>query len=116
MPTGETPKRVVFIVPALPSFRGNGLVMRAAATLRLLSLWSDSVHLLVVPIYYSLSQEPDLEISRLISSWQKIDNPHPGVLDSGVEHWRTALRGAVPSELKVCSPAWQEKIKEAISA
>jgi polysaccharide biosynthesis protein PslH len=116
MPTGEIPKTVVFIVPALPSFRGNGLVMRAAATLKLLSSWCDRVHLLVVPLYPSLSQEPDPEIAGLVSSWQRIENPQPGVLDSGVAHWREALRGAVPSELKMCSAASQEKIKTAIAS
>ncbi len=38
-------RRVVFVTPVFPSFTGNGLAMRAAALLKLLSSWA-SVDLL----------------------------------------------------------------------
>ena len=68
------PAVTVFVTPAFPSFRGNGLAMRAAATLALLSRWGTRAHLLVVPMY-AAAREPDPDIARLCKSWAVANDP-----------------------------------------
>lgn len=67
-------QRVVFVTPVFPSFTGNGLAMRSAAVLKLLSRWA-KVDLLVIPIYNARSTEPDSEVVKLCQSWKTVPNP-----------------------------------------
>jgi glycosyltransferase involved in cell wall biosynthesis len=101
----------------MPSFRGSGLAMRAAATLKLLSQWSKNVHLLVIPIFgANLVSEPEPDIAGMISSWKKLDN----LINEGVgqpsSYWNQRLRGTVPQELMSWNEEWQQRIDSAIAA
>ncbi len=104
---------VVLITPTFPALSGNGLSMRAATTLKLLSSWATYVHLLVIPIY-PINDMPEPEIGRLCKSWQMIP---------GSKHAADMLlnmtfdvqpRTNMPTELASLDFAWQEKIINAI--
>lgn len=109
-------RSVVFVSPTFPSFRGNGLAMRAAATLRLLSVWSAEVHLLVIPIHNAGIREPEPEIAQMCRSWQLVSNPDPSARPAPPPEWLDALAGlnAVPREWQNFNRAWQEEITAAI--
>ena len=93
---------VLFVTPQMPSFRGSGLAMRAAATVKALSQFVRKVHLLVVPVRLEQQMpEPDPEIAAMIASWKMVE----GATASGASvYWQERLRGAVPSELS----GWNE--------
>lgn len=107
---------VIFATPTFPSFRGNGLAMRAAATLRLLSAWCDEVHLLIIPIYNLEVREPEAEIAQMCRSWHMVTNPDPSSSTDHLPEWRDALAGTnvVPQEWQHYNSAWQDKITASI--
>lgn len=110
-------RRVVFVTPVFPSFTGNGLAMRAAAVLKLLSGWA-SVDLLVVPIYNGRVEAPDPDIARLCQSWQAVPNldwtnfdpPSADVIKI------VGNEQNIPREWRWCSAVWKRAIKKALHA
>jgi len=107
---------VVFATPTFPSFRGNGLAMRAAATLSLLSAWGAEVDLLVIPIYNAETTEPEPEIAKMCRSWQMVNNPEPSCRTGMLSEWVDTPPGlnALPREWRSYNPAWQHEITAAI--
>ena len=91
--------------------------MRAAATLRLLSLWSTDVHLLVIPIHEAGNvPEPEPAVASLVRSWQILGSQAGDQVAPVSTYWNQALRGAVPATLKRWHEAWQERINLALAA
>lgn len=109
-------KSIIFVTPVFPSFTGNGLAMRAAASLKLLSNLAP-VHLLVIPVYTGGADVPSPEIARLCCSWSAVHNPdwrareHPSseLLDI------VGSATAVPREWRWCNTVWQHSVREAIN-
>ncbi|MBA3994968.1 MAG: hypothetical protein C0469_15725 [Cyanobacteria bacterium DS2.3.42] len=110
-------RRVVFVTPVFPSFTGNGLAMRAAALLKLLSGWA-SVDLLVIPIYNARVDAPDPDIAQLCQSWQSVPNPDWTSFDPPSQDVIKFVGNEqnIPREWRWCSADWRKKIKKAIHA
>jgi glycosyltransferase involved in cell wall biosynthesis len=107
---------------------GNGLAMRAAATLKLLTAWAPSVHLLVIPMYET-GQEPDPQIADLCTSWQMVPDPtaalaqpKPSATFKQPNHGSTWLQPlntaglSAPGECLSYNADWQDKITSAIAS
>jgi glycosyltransferase involved in cell wall biosynthesis len=107
---------VTFATPTFPSFRGNGLAMRAAATLRLLRAWGADVHLLVIPIYDAGVTEPEPEIAGMCRSWQMVCNPDPFARAALPSEWRQAIsqQVALPPEWQRHNGAWQRLVSDVV--
>jgi glycosyltransferase involved in cell wall biosynthesis len=110
----KTPRSVLFISPVFPSFQGNGLAMRSAATLRMLSGWAAQVHLVVVPVYEGSSRLPQPDIAALCASWQLVSDPGRRKKRKSPLHWMTRwVRCQPPLEWQRCHPAWQDRVTDA---
>jgi glycosyltransferase involved in cell wall biosynthesis len=113
-----TTDTVVFVSPTFPSFTGNGLSMRAAATLQLLATWAPEVHLIVIPIY-PIMEELDADIVALCKTYQVIQNPAAVLHEWPSSSWMQslALAGmAVPGECATHNQKWQDEVDSAIEA
>lgn len=108
-------QRIVFVTPVFPSFTGNGLAMRAAAVLKLLSRWA-KVDLLVIPIYNARATEPDSEVVKLCQSWKTVPNPDWNNFDLPSLDIVKIVGDEknIPREWRWCSSLWRQKIKKAI--
>ncbi len=108
-------RRVVFVTPVFPSFTGNGLAMRAAAVMRLLSRWAN-VDLLVIPIYNTRDDAPTPEIAKLYQSWACVPNPDWNTFDEPTVDLIKIVgsEDKIPREWRWASAAWRKKIKKAI--
>lgn len=92
---------LVFMSPAMPSFSGNGLAMRAAHNLRALAE-EFTVHLLVIAMHGGHEGVPDEEVSSLCKSWSRINvTPPPAKPKS---RWRRLL--PVRDKRIVQPPEW----------
>jgi len=108
---------VLFLSPAVPAFTGNGLAMRAAATLKLLSSWATEIHLLVIPIYPT-TEAISPEIEALCKSSQILTNPSEGQKGGQpTSLWQQDLQLAKivpPPEINCHNERWQYRIEDAI--
>lgn len=107
----------LFVSPVWPSTRGNGLAMRAAATLRLLAQRAGPVHLLVVPMYGAPVDAPEPAVAAWCRSWQAVPDPGPAADTEALAQWRSeGDRPAWPQGWRSCHPAWQQRVAAAGAA
>lgn len=110
---------VVFVSPVCPSFRGNGLAMRAAATLHLLSKWWPTLHLLVIPSYHA-DRVPDAEIANLCKSWHVAANPvAESACPEPLSEWQRMLVYSgltAPEECFGYNAAWQDNVSKIVDS
>jgi glycosyltransferase involved in cell wall biosynthesis len=103
-------ENVMLVTPIVPSFRANGLAMRAASIVKILSEWSHSLNLVIVPLF-SGEAIPDREIVNLCRSWHIVSSPSStGRVPAGP--WTRVLAKTglnPPAESWRYNDEWQEK-------
>jgi glycosyltransferase involved in cell wall biosynthesis len=112
--TADRPRSVLFATPVPPALRGNGLAMRAGASLRLLLEAGHAVHLVVVPLYGGDLSSLDPALGKRCASVACMPLP---TARKGISAFLRKLfkhrhrKNDIPKEWASCTDAWKKAVE-----